>query len=115
MSETGKNALPKLVDDPRAPEIYAVAATGFFNANGVISITLESARADHSKSPGPINRVVVGRLVMPGGGRTGAGGRLVRLPGKAGLQLRQERRQEVACFTPEADAAASVILLDCPG
>jgi hypothetical protein len=68
MSESGKNALPKLVDDPKAPEIYAVAATGFFNANGVISITLESARADHSKSPGPINRVVVGRLVMPAAG-----------------------------------------------
>ena len=68
MSESGKNALPKLLDDPKAPEIYAVAATGFFNANGVISITLESARADHSKSPGPINRVVVGRLVMPAAG-----------------------------------------------
>jgi hypothetical protein len=68
MSETGKNAVPKLVDDPKAPELYAVAATGFFNANGVISITLESARADHSKSPGPINRVVVGRLVMPAAG-----------------------------------------------
>lgn len=68
MSESGKNALPKLVDDPKAPEIYAVAATGFFNANGVISITLESARADHTKSPGPINRVVVGRLVMPAAG-----------------------------------------------
>ena len=68
MSESRKNALPKLLDDPKAPEIYAVAATGFFNANGVISITLESARADHSKSPGPINRVVVGRLVMPAAG-----------------------------------------------
>ena len=68
MSESGKNTLPKLQDNPHAPEPYAVAATGFFNANGVISITLESARADHSKSPGPINRVVVGRLVMPAAG-----------------------------------------------
>ena len=69
MSESGKkDALPKLQDNPNAPELYAVAATGFFNANGVISITLESARADHSKSPGPINRVVVGRLVMPAQG-----------------------------------------------
>ena len=34
----------------------------------MISITLESARADHSKSPGSINRVVVGRLVMPAQG-----------------------------------------------
>ena len=68
MSDTGKNAIPKLQDDPKAPELFATAATGFFNANGVISITLESARADHSKSPGPINRVVVGRLVMPAAG-----------------------------------------------
>jgi hypothetical protein len=68
MSESGKNTLPKLQDNPNAPEYYATAATGFFNANGVISITLESARADHSKSPGPINRVVVGRLVMPAAG-----------------------------------------------
>ena len=67
MSEA-KNALPKLLDDPKAPEIFAVAATGFFNANGTISITLESARADHSKSPAPVSRVVVGRLVMPAGG-----------------------------------------------
>ncbi len=68
MSESGKNALPKLQDNPHAPELYATAATGFFNANGTISITLESVRADHSKSPGPINRVVVGRLVMPANG-----------------------------------------------
>lgn len=68
MSESGKNTLPKLQDSPNAPEHYATAATGFFNANGVISITLESARADHSKSPDSINRVVVGRLVMPAQG-----------------------------------------------
>jgi hypothetical protein len=67
MSEA-KNTMPKLLDDPKAPEIYATAASGFFNANGTISITLESARADHSKSPAPVSRVVVGRLVMPAGG-----------------------------------------------
>lgn len=68
MSESGKNTVPKLIDNPQAPETFAVAATGFFNANGLISITLESARADHSKAPGPVNRVVVGRLVMPAAG-----------------------------------------------
>jgi len=67
MSEA-KNATPKLLDDPTAPEFYAAAASGFFNANGMISITLEAARADHSKSPAPLNRVVVGRLVMPAAG-----------------------------------------------
>ena len=67
MSEA-KSTTPKLLDDPKAPELYAAAATGFFNSNGVISITLESARADHSKSPAPVGRVVVGRLVMPAAG-----------------------------------------------
>jgi len=63
-----KNTQPKLQEDPGAPEMYAMAATGFFNANGMISITLESARADHSKTPAPVTRAVVGRLVMPVGG-----------------------------------------------
>ena len=67
MSEA-KNAQARLQDDPKAPEIYATAATGFFNANGMISITLESPRADHSKTPAPVNRVVVGRLVLPTAG-----------------------------------------------
>jgi hypothetical protein len=67
MSDT-KTPQSKLQDDPQAPEIYASAATGFFNANGTIAITLESGRADHSKSPAPVNRVVVGRLVMPASG-----------------------------------------------
>ena len=55
----------KFIDDPKATELYATAATGFFVSNGTISITFESARADHSKSPGPVNRVVIGRVVMP--------------------------------------------------
>jgi hypothetical protein len=54
-----------LLDNPQAPELFASAATGFFVANGNIAITFESVRADHSTSPGPLNRVVVGRVVMP--------------------------------------------------
>ena len=67
MSEA-KTTPPKLQDDPQATDIYATAASGFFNASGTISITLEALRADHSKSPAPVNRVVVGRLVMPANG-----------------------------------------------
>ena len=89
MSESGKNALPKLQDDPKAPEIYAVAATGFFNANGVISITLESARADHSKTPGPINRVVVGRLVLPAAGAQALAVGLFDFMEKQGFNFKQ--------------------------
>ena len=40
-------------------------------SNGAISITLESIRASHSEPPGPLSRVVVGRLVMPINGAQG--------------------------------------------
>ena len=52
------------VDVPLAPDVFADEAVGFFVRNGVISITFASARVDHSTSPGPVRRVVVGRLVM---------------------------------------------------
>jgi hypothetical protein len=53
------------LDNPLAPETFATAATGFFVADGNVAITFESARVDHSQSPGPVSRVVVGRVVMP--------------------------------------------------
>jgi hypothetical protein len=56
------------VDNPGAPEIFASAATGFFVANGNITITFESTRADHAESPGPVYRAVVGRVVIPAQG-----------------------------------------------
>ncbi|MBZ9874986.1 hypothetical protein LB542_29575 [Mesorhizobium sp. BR1-1-9] len=56
---------PTFLDNPHAPDVYADAATGFFAWGGNIKITFESARVDHSSSPGPVNRVVSGRLVMP--------------------------------------------------
>ncbi|MEY4708589.1 MAG: hypothetical protein RJB58_2312 [Pseudomonadota bacterium] len=59
------------VDNVTAPDIYATGATGFFVSNGAISITLESIRASHSEPPGPLSRVVVGRLVMPISGAQG--------------------------------------------
>ena len=59
------------VDNPNAPEVYASGATGFFVSNGTITITLESLRADHGDTPGPLKRVVVGRLTMPAAGAQG--------------------------------------------
>ena len=47
----------KFVDDPLAQEIYASAASGFFVANGNITITFESLRPDHSDKPGPLTPV----------------------------------------------------------
>lgn len=56
---------PEFVDNPHAPDIFADAATGIFTLSGNVRLTFESVRCEHSKSPGPIRRVVIGRLVMP--------------------------------------------------
>lgn len=53
------------IDNPHAPDIFADGLTGFFLLNGNIRLTFESARVSHAASPGPVNRVVIGRLVMP--------------------------------------------------
>jgi hypothetical protein len=53
------------VDDPHAPEVFATSAAGFFHFQGNVTITFESPRVDHSTTPGPVNRVVMARLVMP--------------------------------------------------
>jgi hypothetical protein len=60
-----KNQPVKFIDNPNAPEIFSSAATGFFVADGNVSITFESARADHTESPGPVNRHAVARIVIP--------------------------------------------------
>jgi len=58
---------PKIVfiDDPHAPDLFAAAASGFFKLEGAIMITLEAPHVNHEASPGSINRVVIGRVVMP--------------------------------------------------
>lgn len=54
----------RFVDDPHAPEVLVDEAVGYFHFNGVVKITLAAARIDHSTVPGPVNRVVIGRLAM---------------------------------------------------
>jgi hypothetical protein len=56
---------PTFIDNPQAPDLFADAATGFFIFGGTLRIALESFKVDHTASPGPVNRVVIGRLVMP--------------------------------------------------
>jgi hypothetical protein len=56
---------PTLVDNPHAPEVFADDALGFFLRGGVVRITFSTGRVDHRTSPGPINRIVVGRMAMP--------------------------------------------------
>lgn len=53
------------VHDRHSPDIFADAMAGLFFFNGNLRITFESVRVDHATSPGPVDRVVIGRLVMP--------------------------------------------------
>lgn len=60
-----RNPIPvSYMDNPLAPDVYADEAAGFFIHSGNVKITFTSARVNHVSAPGPVNRVVVGRLVM---------------------------------------------------
>lgn len=52
------------IDNPHAPEAYVTGISGLFLSGGNVAITLESARIDHGTDPGPLNRVVIGRLIL---------------------------------------------------
>ena|SRR5689334_255920 len=62
---------PAIMDNPHAPEVFAEGALGFLLKDGNVHLTFSAARVDHRTSPGPINRVVVGRVVMPLAGARG--------------------------------------------
>lgn len=53
------------VHNSMSPDVYADRCTGVHFALGNIRLTFEVARVNHETSPGPVERVVVGRLVMP--------------------------------------------------
>lgn len=53
------------LDNPLAPDIFADAAAGFTVNNGVMRIALSSGRVNHTTSPGPVQHVLVCRVVMP--------------------------------------------------
>jgi len=53
------------LDNPHAPDVFADGVAGVFNFNGNIRITFESLRVNNVTTPGPVARVVIGRLVMP--------------------------------------------------
>lgn len=53
------------LDNAFAPEVFSTRAVGFFFNEGNVHITFESVRINHVTTPGPVNRVVIGRVVMP--------------------------------------------------
>jgi hypothetical protein len=65
LAMTKKSDVPTLIDNPHAPDVFADEATGLFLAGNNVRITFSSYRVDHSAIPGPVNRVVIGRLVLP--------------------------------------------------
>jgi hypothetical protein len=54
-----------LIDDPHAPEFFATSCCGFSIGQGHVTLTFESARCNHFDPQGSMNRVVVGRIVLP--------------------------------------------------
>jgi len=56
---------PRLIDDPHAPEFFATSCCGFSIGQGHVTLTFESARCNHFDPKCTMNRVVVGRIVLP--------------------------------------------------
>lgn len=56
------DAALSLTDNMFAPEIAVAGVAGMAVINGVVTITLESVRCDHSKPLPELERIVVGRL-----------------------------------------------------
>src|SRR5215471_20135320 len=63
--------LLKVLQERRGEISRLIGATGFFIHQGNLSITFSSARVDHRSDPGPVSRVVVGRVVLPVGAAAG--------------------------------------------
>lgn len=57
-------ATPPLIDNLFAPDIFTSGFSGFAHLNGVIVLTMESVRFDHSQEAASFERVVVGRVTM---------------------------------------------------
>lgn len=66
-SVTHNDEMPSVsfIDNPLAPDVFADGVAGFFLLHGNLRLTFEAARVNHTSSPGPISRVVIGRVVLP--------------------------------------------------
>jgi hypothetical protein len=59
--------VPVFIDSPHTPTFYATGIAGLWLNHGAVHMTFETARIDHSTTPGALQRVAVGTLVMPVG------------------------------------------------
>jgi hypothetical protein len=53
------------INNPHAPDVFADGLTGVYVLGGCLRMSFEVARMDNTTSPGALNRVEIGRLVMP--------------------------------------------------
>lgn len=60
-----KEPVVTFVDNPHAPEVFATEVSGFLIQNGNVHLTFAANRVNHITTPGPVNRVVIARLVLP--------------------------------------------------
>jgi hypothetical protein len=68
MTDAPSPPAAKLIEPPRVPDLFVDGACGFFLHNGNLRLAFEASRADHSRKPAPIGRVLVARVVMPAAG-----------------------------------------------
>ena len=73
------------IDNPHAPAVFATEPAGVYLHAGNVHITFAAERVDHSTTPGPVNRVVIARLVMPVSGAQGLAAGLYDFLKKHGL------------------------------
>ncbi len=64
-SQPEEPAQPSLIDNPFAPELFASGFAGFCHSAGMVQLTLDSVRCDHSRTHPVMERVVVGRVTLP--------------------------------------------------
>ena len=55
----------EFLDNPLSPILFATGTSGVWLHANTVQVTFETARVAHGVPAGPINRVVVGTLVMP--------------------------------------------------
>lgn len=58
-------SVPAIIDNPHIQDVFVDEVAGYHRCNSNLRITLTTIRADHTHDPAIIQRVVVGRLIMP--------------------------------------------------
>ncbi|UUL83164.1 hypothetical protein [Sphingomonas qomolangmaensis] len=63
-AQSPEAAIPAIVDNSFLTEIFATGTAGVADVGGVLVVTFECARCDHSQAEPVMERVIVGRLAL---------------------------------------------------